>query len=69
MDLDLKPSSHISSAAYDPHSRELTVRYGSGNAYIFEDVPQATADEFEAADSHGKYHAASLRGQFAGRHA
>lgn len=67
MKLDLKPSSNISGASYDPESKELTVRYHHGGAYIYNSVPQSVVDDFSKADSHGQFHHRHLKGRYPGK--
>lgn len=54
-ELDLKESSHIQSARYDPDTQELTIYFAGGNHGSYMGVPEHDADAFERAQSHGQY--------------
>jgi hypothetical protein len=63
----LKPiegSSNIVSAGYDQASQTLSVVFKNGKRYDYQGVPQETADDFDTADSKGKFLAENVKGQF-----
>lgn len=66
MKLDLKPSSHIAGAWYDPATRKLRVEYVSGASWTYDGVPQSVADDFQGSESHGSFHARHLKGRYGG---
>jgi lysyl-tRNA synthetase class 2 len=55
------PSTVIRRSSYDPQARALDVLFTTGRRYVYHDVPQATADEFRAALSKGRYFNAYIR--------
>ena len=57
-------SSVFTSAAYNPDSRQLYLRFRSGKVYRYFEFPPEQYDEFLAADSKGGYFAGHIRGQF-----
>lgn len=57
-------SSNIAAIGYDADSRTLQVDFTTGKRYQYQNVPPETFAEFKAADSVGKYFAASIRKEF-----
>lgn len=64
----LKPvtgSSQIVAYGYDPVQRVLAIQFKAGtHVYHYRDVPQETADAFEAAESKGKFFGAQIRDHY-----
>lgn len=48
-------SSHITSHSYDANAKRMTVTFTNGQAYTYENVPQAVATGMEKAVSKGSY--------------
>ena len=61
------PSSVIASMAYEPQRGRLAIRFVSGAAYIYYDVPEETWRKFQAAASKGRFFADEIRDRFAFR--
>lgn len=57
-------SSNIAGAGYDAETRVLTVRFHSGLAYQYENVPENIYDELVSAPSAGRYFNANIKNQF-----
>ncbi len=58
-------SSSIAAVGYDPTTRRLYLRFaGSGNAYLYRDVPPALFDELMRAESKGGFVNAMVRGSY-----
>ena len=57
-------SSDLESAGYDPGLRVLEVKFRRGGLYRYFDVPQEEYDGLMAAESHGKYLAARIKGRY-----
>ena len=58
-------SSSISAVGYDPTTRRLYLRFaGSGNAYLYRDVPPATFDELMGAESKGGFVNTMIKGSY-----
>ena len=55
-------SSNIASAAHDPETNELRVKFKSGATYVYSDVSDDEAHDFFNAPSHGKHHNENLAG-------
>lgn len=62
-------STNVSSAAYDPLTSELSIRFEWGGVYIYEDVPQSVFDDLLVADSPGGFLNAQVKGTYAYRRA
>jgi len=56
-------SSMLSSYAYDPLTRVLTLDFVNGRTYDYHNVSQEEVDALEAAPSPGRYFLASLKGR------
>ena len=54
-------SSNIASIGFDPDHMILEIEFLNGAVYQYYDVPQSIYDGLMAADSHGKYFAASIK--------
>ena len=58
-------SSSVSAVGYDPTTRRLYLRFaGSGNAYLYRDVPPAVFDELMRAESKGGFVNATIKGSY-----
>jgi lysyl-tRNA synthetase class 2 len=55
------PSSVIRHYNYDPEARKLNVLFTTGRRYVYHDVPQAAADDFDTAFSKGRHFNARIR--------
>lgn len=56
--------SNISSHAYSPETRQLTVTFGSGSQYRYDDVPESIAKEFCDCKSQGRFLHSHVIGKF-----
>lgn len=61
------PSSVIQSYRYDPERRTLLIRFVSGHAYSYSDVPEEVANGLTTARSKGRYFQEHIRDRFAFR--
>ncbi len=60
-------STMISSIGYDPSSGTLEVEFNNGGAiWQYYDFPEHMWNEFENAESHGKYFNANIKDQYRG---
>ena len=58
-------SSSIAAVGYDPTTRRLYLRFvGSGNAYLYLDVPPAVFDALMRAESKGGFVNATIKGSY-----
>ena len=58
-------STSITAVGYDPSTRKLYLRFGgSGNAYLYQDVPPAMFDELMRAESKGRFANAMIKGSY-----
>ena len=58
-------SSSIAAVGYDPATRRLYLRFvGSGNAYLYQDVPPAVFDELMRAESKGGFVNTTIKGSY-----
>ncbi|MYD97524.1 MAG: KTSC domain-containing protein [Gammaproteobacteria bacterium] len=58
-------SSSVSAVGYDPMTRRLYLRFvGSGNAYLYHDVPPAVFDDLMRAESKGGFVNAMIKGSY-----
>ena len=58
-------SSSIAAVGYDPTTRRLYLRFvGSGNAYLYHEVPPATFDELMRAESKGGFVNSMIKGSY-----
>jgi hypothetical protein len=55
MKLNIRPSSHIAGAEYDPKEKLLRVEFKDGAHHDYWPVDQRTATNFEFAPSPGRY--------------
>jgi hypothetical protein len=55
------PSTVIRRFSYDPEAQQLDVLFTTGRRYLYHGVPQATAEDFRAAFSKGRYFNAHIR--------
>ena len=64
MDRESVSSSNIASIGYDETSQTLEIEFLNGGLYQYFDVPEHVYSELMAADSHGKYLAAHIKGVY-----
>lgn len=57
-------SSNITSIGYDEDSETLEIEFHNGGVYQYFDIPKGVYDEIMAADSHGGYLAANIKGTY-----
>jgi hypothetical protein len=57
-------SSNIVSVGYDAATQQLAVEFKTGLVYHYADVPASVADDFEQAESKGKFYVANVKGKF-----
>ena len=58
-------SSSIDAVGYDPETRRLYLRFiGSGNAYVYEDVPASIFDQLMRAESKGGFVNTMIKGSY-----
>lgn len=57
-------SSNLASIGYDEDTNTLEIEFQSGAVYQYFDVPFAVYDGLMEADSHGKYLAQRIKGQY-----
>ena len=58
-------SSSIAAVGYDPTTHRLYLRFvGSGNAYLYRDVPPPMFDELMRAESKGGFVNAMIKGSY-----
>jgi hypothetical protein len=62
MNMTQSTSSNISSFGYDAAHRTLRIKFKSGDEWDYKDVPASKFEALQAADSHGKYFHAHIRG-------
>lgn len=61
--IQLRDSSNIRSALYDPDTLTLTVGFKSGGTYAYSGVSVDKAQAFADADSHGSFLHSQIKGQ------
>lgn len=54
-ELIIRDSSNVKSASWNDETMELNVEFNSGSRGSYLSVPEHEVDDFERADSHGKY--------------
>lgn len=64
MRTDTPKSSNVEYFHYDPEKQELTVSFRGTGTYTYHDVPPHVHDEMKAAESHGKFINARLKGKY-----
>lgn len=64
MKRDHVESSNIESIGYDSKSQTLEIEFLNGSIYQYFDVQHHIYDELMNADSHGKYLAAYIKGNY-----
>lgn len=57
-------SSNVSSAAWDPQTHELWIRFEHGGVYIYSDVPEGILEGLLAADSPGQFVNQQIKGTY-----
>jgi hypothetical protein len=57
-------SSNIASIGYDNQSETLEIEFLNGSIYQYFDVPERVYEELMGADSHGKYLAHIIKGNY-----
>ena len=64
--MDWRPlsSSNLNAFRYDPTTQTLSIRFNSGRAYDYAEVPQSIVDGLESADSPGRYFNSAIKGSF-----
>lgn len=55
-------STAISQSGYDPEQREMYIKFKGGQIYAYQNVTQATYDNFLDSESKGGYFNANIRG-------
>ncbi len=60
-------SSNIAAAGYDPDRQRLTVRFKSGDTYVYDGVPEQLGEDFFTAESVGKFFNGAIRSSFEGK--
>lgn len=62
----MKPvkSSIISEIGYDPETKDLTIRFTNGKAYVYKNVSPETAQQVMDAESVGKAFHAEIKGKY-----
>lgn len=58
------PSTAIHDYDYDADTERLTVTFTTGRVYIYEDVSEAVAADFDNAASKGRYFNAHIRDRY-----
>ena len=56
--------STLGATSYDAESKVLTVSFSDGDKYAYAEVPQATVDELNKAESKGEYFNKNIRGKY-----
>lgn len=64
MERESVTSSNISSIGYDSDSETLEIEFLNGSMYQYFDIPEQVYQELMAADSHGKYLARNIKGNY-----
>lgn len=64
---DSPESSTIKSGSYNPMSEMMTIHFGTGKTYDYDNFPLKLWKEFERAKSKGTYFALVIRPVYAGR--
>lgn len=62
--VQIKGSSNIAGAGYDPEGQRLTVVFMSGRRYTYEEVPQDIYEALLQADSAGKFFNSNIKDQY-----
>ena len=57
-------SSHLKLVGYNPFNQILRIEFQDQSIYEYEDVPEHIYRSLMNADSHGKYHAAFIKGRY-----
>ncbi len=57
-------SSNIASIGYDNESETLEIEFLNGTLYQYFDIPEHIYEELISADSHGKYLAQNIKGNY-----
>jgi hypothetical protein len=54
---NMKPvsSSNVDSIGYDESDEELFVKFNNGSMYVYKDVPESVWEDFQNADSKGRF--------------
>lgn len=66
MDLQPVQSGMLTAIGYDKDTSTLHVQFPKGDIYRYPGFPQELWEQFQAAESKGKFFAASIRGKFSG---
>ena len=62
--MNLVDSSLLHSIGYDAQTKTLFVNFLNGGLYRYENVPQKVYDDFQAAESAGKFFLTKIKGQY-----
>jgi len=62
--LNIKKSSNVKAASYDPDTQKITVVFNSGHSGFYSGCSEEVATAFEQADSSGKFVAAELKPKY-----
>lgn len=65
--MDAVVSSVIAAIGYDEYAKRLVVRFKSGAAYEYLNIPKSLYVELMASEAKGKFYSANIRGKFDGR--
>jgi len=57
-------STMLNSAEYDQTEKTLTVEFSNGDEYKYKDVPEEIFNEFQSAQSAGKFFLAKIKNKF-----
>ena len=57
-------SSNIAAVGYDADSQTLAVEFKHGHVYHHLGVPASVVDDFDQAESKGRFYAANIKGKF-----
>jgi hypothetical protein len=60
-------SSNVEAIGYALGERHLHIRFKNGGHYVFENVESSTAEEFQRADSPGRFFASNIKGKHPSR--
>ena len=58
-------SDNILKTTYFPNNQRLYIAFGRGHTYSYGNISQEFYDEFEAAESHGKFFQSKINNRFA----
>jgi KTSC domain len=64
MERRIVESSNLASIGYDASTGTLEIEFKSGSIWQYYDFPEHMWNEFEYAESHGKYFNANIKNQY-----